>query len=139
MKCTTRKATNFILAIVMLSSLMVSGASAAAERPNLNGPEDQTAQYNPALYTEYTKQFDDGQEQGGSAAGIAPCSVPDESNIEAAKDFVTSLDLQEKGYGYIEESCLRQLEDFDESGSIVLESYTVLVPQDNESSMNVLV
>lgn len=138
MKRVTRKTTSFILAIVMLSSLMVSGASATAERTNLNGPEDQTAQYNPALYTEYTIQFGDGQEQGGSAAGIAPYSVPDESNIEAAKDFVTSLDLQEKGYGYIEESCLKQLEDFDENGGIELKSYTVLVPQDNKSSMNVL-
>lgn len=51
-----------------------------------------------------------------------------EDSIAQAKLFVEELDLPSKGYEYIEEACLNELEAYSNQGAI-LESYTVLVPK----------
>lgn len=50
------------------------------------------------------------------------------SSIDRAISFVKSLDLEEKGFGYVEEACLRELEGYKEA-NITLEQYTVLTPK----------
>lgn len=48
--------------------------------------------------------------------------------IDGAIDFVKSLNLKDQGYGYIEEQCLAELEEF-RSDDRELLSYTVLTPK----------
>lgn len=53
-------------------------------------------------------------------------------NLSDAVCFVESLKLDENGYGYIREACIKELEEYQEKG-IELTSYTVLVPKSNRS------
>lgn len=48
-------------------------------------------------YLEYTITFDN--------VSIMPLSEPFENNVQAAKDYVQSLSLDEYGFGYIEDAC----------------------------------
>lgn len=49
-------------------------------------------------------------------------------SIDKAISFVKSLNLEEKGFGYVEEACLQELEDYKEN-NVTLEKYTVLTPK----------
>ncbi len=50
------------------------------------------------------------------------------ANVEAAREFVLSLNLPSQGLELIEEACLAELDMYEEAEDIVLESYTVLLP-----------
>ena len=50
------------------------------------------------------------------------------SDIDKAISFVKSLDLEEKGFGYVEDACIQELEDYKEN-NVTLEKYTVLTPK----------
>ena len=53
---------------------------------------------------------------------------PQCDNIDAAIEYVQSLNLDEIGYSHIEEACLIELDSYKDD-DIVLENYTVLVPK----------
>lgn len=53
-----------------------------------------------------------------------------------AKRFVESLNLSESDYGFIEESCISQLDDLSKNSNFALTSYSVLVPKSLNSTNN---
>lgn len=57
-----------------------------------------------------------------------------ESNYDAARDYVQSLKLEQQGFGYIEESCLEQLDEYEAMENCTLNEYTVLVPKTRAST-----
>ena len=54
-----------------------------------------------------------------------------EERVNEAILYVESLNLSEKGLGYIETSCLHELNTFLENEDLLLVSYTVLTPIEN--------
>lgn len=52
-----------------------------------------------------------------------------QDNIDAAKSYVESLNLEEQNLGYISESCLAQLDELALVPDCILNEYTVLVPK----------
>ncbi len=56
------------------------------------------------------------------------------TTVDAAVDYVKSLQLTNKGYAYIEEACLDELEQYRQQGATVY-SYTVLVPKAAKSDV----
>ncbi len=60
-----------------------------------------------------------------------------EENINKAKEYVVSLELKEKGFSYIEDACLKQLDEMknDEKDGY-LKSYTVYVPKETSASVS---
>ena len=50
------------------------------------------------------------------------------NSIDSAIEYVKSLSLSDKGYSYIEDACLAELEGY-KNDDIELESYTVLIPK----------
>lgn len=73
--------------------------------------------------------------------GIKPCDefisddyvhyAYDGVNIDNIIDYVKSLDLDEKGYAYVEETCLAELRNYKRQ-NIVIGKYTVLIPKSKE-------
>lgn len=55
----------------------------------------------------------------------------DGANIDNVIDYVKSLDLDEKGYAYVEETCLAELRSYKRQ-NIVLGKYTVLISKSKE-------
>lgn len=109
---------SLVLALVMCMGL-AAPAFAVVEQNAVDA-----SQLEEPLYERHTIEFD---------ASAALYSLDGESdtqaNIEAAKEYVRSLNLSEQGFDYIEESCLSQLEGFSEIEDFSLESYTVLTPK----------
>lgn len=58
-------------------------------------------------------------------------------NIDKAINFVKDLNLEEKGFEYIEEACLTELEDYKDCG-VTLKQYTVLTPKNGLANFGVL-
>lgn len=66
--------------------------------------------------------------------GSASRNLLNENNIGAAKEYVTSLNLEGIGLKYIEDACLNQLDNLENSADgSVLTSYSVLIPKDRAS------
>ena len=74
-------------------------------------------------YFQYTINFDEKTRGVSSETG---------NNIEAAIEYVESLNLKDLGFSHIEEACLIELESYSEN-NVILESYTVLVPKTRET------
>lgn len=70
-------------------------------------------------YTQYTVNLSTGNPSTRSLPG---------NTIDAAVEYVESLELGDMGYSHIEEACLNELDSYRDDG-VILESYTVLVPK----------
>lgn len=117
MKNIVHKSTAFALSIILLFSALgnvsASDLMKAVDAENLSG------------YNGYTIDLT----VPDSAAH--PLSAPENDSslsVDRAITFVESLNLEEKGFDYIEEACLMELETYKTEG-VTLEQYTVLTPK----------
>lgn len=58
--------------------------------------------------------------------------------IQRAKQYVRSLDLQSRGLGFIEDSCIEELESYEGMDGAKILSYTVYTPKSNSPSIDEL-
>lgn len=113
---------SLVLALVMCVGLAVP-AFAEMDQASI-----EAVQSEKPLYDRHTIAFNTA-ETAYCMEDESDTSTIAQTNIEAAKEYVLSLDLGEQGYDYVEESCLAQLEDFSTTDGFILESYTVLTPK----------
>ena len=85
------------------------------------------------FYTRYTINFDSDNKVTNNTTIKTKSMAAD--RIQQAHDYVLSLNLDDAGYYYIEDSCLKQLEQMQEDG-VFLTSYSVLVPNSTTGVLN---
>lgn len=98
------------LSLVMILSM---GVSAFASTPESDGS------FCIDNYTQYTINLTETNSNARAMTG---------DTIDAAIEYVKSLELGEMGYSHIEEACLNELNGYKDDG-VILENYTVLVPK----------
>lgn len=119
-----RKIFSFILvfSILLGCNSNVFALSEEVDDPQFGSIEDN--------YTFYTLDFSDTSSEDIQLSSFQTLQVDNKEKIVAAIDYVLSLDLADKGYGYIEESCLSELYDMmDDEDNYILNSYSVLIPK----------
>ena len=110
-----KKLTALALALAMTVGLTQGAFAAEPEVPEFDDND----------YTEVVVFSD-----GGQKSGIQLMSEADPmDNINQAKAGVRALKLGKMGFGYIEEACLVELDEMEESGDVILHEYAVLIPK----------
>lgn len=79
--------------------------------------------FNPENYIHYTIDFVNN-ERSNSVANSS------DNTVEQTKLFVQSLNLGDKGFQYVEDACLQELQEYEEN-NVEIEKYIVLVPKDS--------
>lgn len=103
-----------------IASILTLSIGLSTAIPVLAGtPISESTAFNIDNYTQYTIDFNESKR--------VTRSTPVDT-IEAAKDYVETLNLDDIGYSYLEEACMMELDSYKNDG-ITLESYTVLVPK----------
>lgn len=122
-----------MITLVLIFTLVIpAGAAAPQISNNLDVLSDE--EIADLYYEKHTITFEKVRNDGVTLSDKATASSNDMDydthleNVAAARDFVISLGLKEQGLALVEEACLRELEAYAEMDDIVLESYTVLTP-----------
>lgn len=119
---------NFLKRIIALSVCCILFANMVCGSAGAVAPEYglENEKISEDEYFRYTVDFSEENKENSNMV----CSTDsNEMKIARAIEFVESLELDERGFEYIEQSCLAQLNDFANQKDISLESYTVLVPK----------
>lgn len=110
---------SMLLALALVLSIPVCAVEVVSSNSDTDEYEEFTIEFDIEPVTYSTRSVDALQND---------LRDQDSENTERAKDFVRSLELSERGFGYIEEACLQNLERLEEQAG-VLTSYSVLLPK----------
>ncbi len=88
-------------------------------------------------FSEYVSYTIDLAETPPTDHMITSCDTDSISSVERAIAFVESLNLEQKGFDYIANACLAELEDYKDSG-VSLKQYTVLTPKNGPAYFGTL-
>lgn len=111
---------NRIICFIAMCTLVLSSVTTVFANENNASPSTSaktTTEFDIDNYELYTIDFSTSPTTKSNS----------ESNVDKAIQYVKSLNLPDKGFTYIEESCLAELKGY-ASDDVKLTSYTVLVP-----------